>query len=157
MPQFKTRATFEVPADAVLSVIADVDSYAEFIPGIVSSQVAEVLDEDAAGVPLEYDVEVSIGLSIFNGKLAARVERDPERRTMSISLARGPIRRADCRLEIRPLDNNSSEAFWEIDYDTPSPVIDKLIGLYRDAAFNRAIAAFQDRAREVALQHSAMQ
>jgi coenzyme Q-binding protein COQ10 len=157
MPQLKTRAVFEVPADYILAVIADVDSYAEFVPGVVSSRTVEVLDEDAAGVPLEYEVEVSIGLSIFNGKLAARVVRDSDLRTLSISLIRGPIRRADCRLEILPLEDDKAEAFWEIDYDTPSSVIDKLISLYRDPAFHRVIAAFQDRARQVALQQSAMQ
>jgi len=147
MPQLRTSAPFDAPADLVLSIIADVEAYSEFMPGIASSRTVEVLDMDDDGTPLEYEVEVAIGLSIFNGKLAARVERDTNAGTLAVSLIRGPVRRAECRVEVKASGANSSDAIWDIDYETPSSVIDKLIGLYQDPAFHRVVAAFQDRAQ----------
>ena len=127
----------------MFDVIADVDSYAQFLPWCVASRVRERLDGDILLADL------SIGYGSLREKFTSRVTLDrAEFRVVSVQEA-GPFRHLESSWTLVPDGDNQARVEFSIAFEFRSVLLDKLMGTVFESAAHRMIEAFESRAADV--------
>ena len=145
MRHFDAEAVFDSDAQTAFTSFAEADSLKDFMPGIVSSEIAVLNAADDLG-PLDYEVDVRVGLSFFSGKMRAAVEVEREQRTVRVRLLNGPVKSANALITVEP-QNDHAHVRVALDYKEPIGPLDLLIGRFQERAVARVLGAYAERAK----------
>jgi ribosome-associated toxin RatA of RatAB toxin-antitoxin module len=140
MRHVERSAIVPFTAEAMFDLVADVESYPEFLPGCTGAQV------HARGGDT---VEASIALSQGPLKTEFRTANHEQRpRRITMALRDGPFSRLDGTWEFIPLGPDGSKVTLTVDFAFANRVVDALLGPPFEALCNQLVDAFVKRARQ---------
>ncbi len=157
MPRFRTIRRVHHSAADMFALVADMDSYPQFVPLCTALRVRRRdMREDGTEVAL---AEMEIGYKAIRERFTTRVVLDPARSEILVEYVDGPFRHLRNRWRFRDIEETQpqdgqaparrSEVEFFIDYEFRSRTLGALMGAVFDDAFRKFAAAFEARADKV--------
>ncbi|TNE43207.1 MAG: type II toxin-antitoxin system RatA family toxin [Sphingomonadales bacterium] len=141
MPGIRETRRLPHSAEQMFDLVADVGSYAEFLPWVIATRVRS--DSET-----EMIADMVVGFKSLREKFTSRVEKDRPR-LIDVHYVDGPLRDLDNTWIFRPLPDGGCEVDFSVEFTFKSRVFESLAGQYFDRAFHKMVAAFEDRANEI--------
>ncbi len=147
MPSFENTRRVPFTAEQMFAVVADVESYPQFVPMCESLRVRSRTENDGVTTLV---ATMAIGYKAIRENFTTRVILQPAAHPMRIDVSYldGPFHHLDNRWRFVPRDNGSDICFW-IEYEFRSAMLGVVMGAVFDKAFRKFAGAFEDRARQV--------
>jgi coenzyme Q-binding protein COQ10 len=152
MPRFQSRRRVRHRADDMFALVADVESYPQFLPFCVGLKVRR-REEDAQGRTV-LKAEMEVGFKAIREKFMTKVTLDAQARAIDVAYLDGPFKYLNNKwrfIETGPGETGREECEVDffIDYEFRSMVLGLLMGAMFDQAFRNFTKAFEDRADAV--------
>ena len=144
VPSFKTVRHVPFTADEMFALVADVETYPQFVP-LCESLVVRSREGEPPGSLIV--ATMGIGYKAIRESFTTRVELDSAGRKILVTHVDGPFRKLENRWGFRPrADGASCDVDFAIDYEFRSPILAVLMGAVFDTAFRKFSDAFEERA-----------
>lgn len=141
MPGIHEIRRLPYSAEQMFDLVADVGSYAEFLPWVVATRIKS--DSET-----EMIADMLVGFNALREKFTSRVEkRRPEE--IRVHYVDGPLRDLDNVWLFRRLGPDSCEVEFSVNFTFRNILFEKLAGQYFDRAFRKMVAAFEMRAEQL--------
>jgi coenzyme Q-binding protein COQ10 len=147
MPHFSTRRRVQHDAGEMFDLVADVESYPQFVPLCRSLRVLRRVPEPE-GVEIVV-AEMTIAYKLLRERFTSRVTLDRPNLQILVEYLDGPFSHMKNRWSFNPIGERLCEIEFFIDYEFRSRTLGMLMGAVFDAAFRRFSAAFERRADQV--------
>ena len=148
MPGHEEKRRVEYRAEQMYSLVADVDSYADFLPWCGASRIYQrTPTPDGKGEVVL--ARLLISFRVFRETFTSRVTLCPERQTIDVEYLDGPFRHLDTHWHFDPLDGGACEVDFSVDFAFRSAVLDRIAGGLFHHAMERIVIAFESRARDL--------
>jgi coenzyme Q-binding protein COQ10 len=145
MPTHAEKREMAYSADEMYALIADVESYGEFLPWVEAARIRRRWPlDDGSGDRLEADMVVSF--KVFRERFGTRATLRPEARTIDVEYLDGPFRYLNNHWRFEPLGPQRCAVDFFVDFEFRSRTLQKLMGLVFNEAMQRIVAAFESRA-----------
>jgi coenzyme Q-binding protein COQ10 len=148
MPSFRTTRRVPFTPQQMFDLVADVESYPQFLP------LCEALVVKTRAREGDLDVlvaDMTVGYKAVRETFASRVTLDPKRLEVIARDAggsSGPFRQLENRWRFRVAPGGCDVDF-SIAYEFKSMMLQMLMGALFERAFRRYTAAFEERARAI--------
>ena len=147
MPSFSTKRRVRHDATQMFDLVADVETYPQFVP---LCQSLRVKSRTATAEGVEVLVaDMTVAYKLIRETFTSRVTLDRPNLKILVEYLNGPFSRMENRWTFRPLDARSCEVEFFLDYEFRSRILAMLMGAMFDAAFRRFADAFEKRADAV--------
>jgi len=147
MPQFSTKRSVRHSATDMFELVADVESYPEFVP---LCRDLKVRQRSAAGEGIEVVVaDMTVSFKLVRETFRSRVTLDRPSLQILVEYLQGPFSHMQNRWTFRAAGEGACDVEFFIDYEFRSRTLGMLMGAMFDAAFRRFSAAFEARADQV--------
>lgn len=144
MPQFTTTRTVAHRADQMFDLIADVESYPQFLPMCDSLIVRSRKERDGKTLLV---ADMTVGYKMIRETFTTQVFLKPDEKIIEVKYIDGPFRYLDNRWTFVPApDGMHSDVVFFIDYEFKSRTLGLLMGSMFDLAFRKFTDAFEKRA-----------
>jgi coenzyme Q-binding protein COQ10 len=147
MPQFSTKRRVQHDAGEMFDLVADVESYPQFVPLCRSLRVIRRVPEPE-GIEIVV-AEMTIAYKLLRERFTSRVTLDRPNLQILVEYLDGPFSHMQNRWSFNPSGEHACEIEFFIDYEFRSRTLGMLMGAMFDAAFRRFSAAFEKRADQV--------
>lgn len=147
MPTFETVRPVSYTPEQMYALVADVETYPQFLPLCESLQVISRSQVDGHDVIV---ARMEIGYKAIREAFTTRVLLMPEGPAVTVTYLDGPFHHLENRWRFLPskVGAGCDVSFW-IDYQFKSPMLGLLMGVMFDKAFRKFSEAFEQRARVV--------
>ncbi len=144
MPYFNELR--EVPYDAGLmfDIVADVESYPQFLPWCVGARVGE-RRQSGPDVIIERD-ELMVGFKAFRERYTSEVTLDRGQMTITAVHVAGPFKHLNSRWTFVPTAGQMTTVGFTLDFAFGNPVLAYVAERFFSEAARKMIAAFEARA-----------
>jgi coenzyme Q-binding protein COQ10 len=145
MPQFTTHRHVAHTAAQMFDLVADLESYPQFVPLCEALTVRhrEVID----GKPV-FIADMTVGYKAINETFTSRVTLDRPAASILVEYVDGPFHHLENIWRFEDIDRGSLVHF-HIAYEFKSAMLGMLMGGLFDKAFRKFTHAFENRARQV--------
>ncbi len=133
-------------ADQMYILIADIESYPQFLPWCSGCRIRSRRD---AGLSEVVDADMIVSFKVFREKFGSRVTLSPKPRKIDVEYLDGPFKYLINNWSFVPIDDESCEVSFFVDFEFKSIVLQKLIGLVFHEAMQRVVRAFEARAEQL--------
>ncbi len=147
-PQSVNR-TVSWPAREMFDLVADIESYPEFLPWCVGARIENRRQDGEREV---LDAELVLSFKAFRESYRSRVILDPDNFTINVSNLEGFFRKLDSQWRFVP-DGDGCEVRFFIEFEFKSFLLRKTVGIAFNMAMQRVIYAFEERARTLQVQN----
>jgi coenzyme Q-binding protein COQ10 len=147
VPRFDNVRSVPFSADEMFALVADVETYPQFVP-LCESLVVHTREQREDGTGL-VTATMGIGYKAIREKFTTSVTLDPVGRSIVVRHKNGPFRRLENVWRFTPRGETSCDVNFAIDYEFSSPLLAVVMGAVFDAAFRKFAEAFETRAGEV--------
>lgn len=145
MPSFSTKRRVPFTTRQMFDLVADVESYPEFLPLCESLTVVRRDQRENTTVLV---ATMGIGYKAIRERFTTRVTLQPDQETILVEYLDGPFRRLENRWRFLAAPGGSDVDFF-IDYEFRSMALGLLMGALFDTAFRKFAEAFETRASAV--------
>ncbi len=142
MPKHQEIRTLPFSAPQLFALVADVESYPEFLPWCISALVREK-------TPKGVVADLTIGYKAFRESFTSNVTLDKPRR-ISVEYVSGPLSRLSNEWGFEAVKGGCRLSF-EVDFAFRSRLLGAMMEVFFESSFRRMVGAFEDRARELYL------
>jgi coenzyme Q-binding protein COQ10 len=134
------RETRRLPysAEQMFDLVADVKRYREFLPWVIATRVR-------SNSETEMVADMVVGFKSIRETFTSRVKKDRPNE-IAVHYVDGPLSDLDNVWTFRPIDENTCEIDFCVDFEFKNRVFQALAGQYFDRAFRKMVAAFEQRA-----------
>lgn len=152
MPRFRTIRRVHHSAAQMFALVADMDSYPEFVPLCTALRVRHrETREDGVEIAL---AEMEVGYKAIRERFTTRVTLENARNEILVEYVDGPFRHLRNRWRFRDIEEPAgsaqrSEVEFFIDYEFRSRTLGALMGAVFDDAFRKFSSAFEARADKI--------
>ena len=147
MPQFTTRRRVRHSAADMFDLVADVESYPQFVPLCKDLKIRQ---RSPAGEGAETIVaDMTVSFKLVRETFRSRVTLDRPKLQILVEYLQGPFSHMQNRWTFKPTGATACEVEFFIDYEFKSRMLAMLMGSMFDVAFRRFAAAFETRADKV--------
>jgi len=131
----------------MFDLVADVESYPEFVP---LCKALKVRERSPSGEGIETVVaDMTVSFKLVRESFRSRVTLDRPKLQILVEYLQGPFSHMQNRWTFRPTGEAACEVEFFIDYEFRSRTLGLLMGGMFDVAFRRFTAAFESRADQV--------
>lgn len=130
----------------MFALVADVESYPEFVP-LCESLVVRQRIQDADGEIIV--ATMTIAYKVIRESFTSRVRLRREANEIIVNYVDGPFRHLENRWSFVPLDAESCEVRFYLAYEFRSRALQLLMGAVFDRAFRTFADAFEARADRI--------
>lgn len=141
MPGIREVRRLPYTAEQMFDLVADVARYPEFLPWVVATRIRS--DSET-----EMVADMLVGFNALREKFTSRVVKVRPREIL-VHYVDGPLRDLDNRWVFVPVDENSCEVDFCVDFTFKNKLFEKLAGQFFDKAFRKMVAAFEARAGQL--------
>lgn len=145
MPCFSTRRRVPFTPAQMFDLVADVESYPQFLPLCEALTVRERIT--SGGKPVLV-ADMTAGYNAIRETFTSRVTLDAPAQRILVEYIDGPFRRLENTWTFRAVPGGAEIGF-HIDYEFKSVMLGVLVGALFDRAFRKFAEAFEARARVV--------
>ena len=153
MPQFSTKRRVRHSASDMFDLVADVESYPQFVPLCQALRVRRRTQDDAGREVIVADMTVAY--KFIRETFTSRATLDRAKLEILVEYLEGPFQKMNNRWNFRAVDERTCDVEFFISYEFKSRTLGALMGAMFETAFRRFSAAFERRADEVYGAHPA--
>ena len=147
MPTFTTKRRVRHSAADMFDLVANVESYPQFVP---LCKALKVRERTPSGEGVEIIVaDMTVSFKLVRESFRSRVTLDRPNLQILVEYLQGPFSHMQNRWTFRPTGETACEVEFFIDYEFRSRTLGLLMGGMFDVAFRRLAAAFETRADQV--------
>lgn len=127
----------------MFDLVADVDRYPEFVP--LCSEL-KVRGRSKEGGIETVVADMTVSFKLVRETFRSKVALDRPNLQILVEYLEGPFSHMENRWTFHPIEEQSCEVEFFIDYEFRSRMLGMLMGAMFDAAFRRFVSAFEQRA-----------
>ena len=146
MPTHAEKRRMPYSADQMYALVADVESYSEFLPWCAASRDPS-RRQTAEGEILESDLVISF--KVFRESFGSRVTLKPAERRIDVEYLDGPFKYLNNHWTFEPISESECEVDFFVDFEFRSRTLQAIIGVVFNEAMRRIVRAFEQRAAEL--------
>ncbi|MEM7618869.1 MAG: SRPBCC family protein [Pseudomonadota bacterium] len=146
MPNFRTTRSVNHSANNMFDLVADVESYPEFVPLCQSLYVRSQEETDDQTVLL---ADMTVAYKVLRETFTSRVVLDRDGLKITTQAVEGPFRNMENNWQFRGLSETTCDISFSLEYEFRSYAIQLLVGGLFDRAFRKYADAFEQRADQV--------
>lgn len=143
MKTFQTTRRVNHSADEMFALVADVESYPEFVPLCKALRVRSKETVDGNEVLI---ADMTVAYKLFSETFSTRVTLNREDRIIRVEYLDGPFNHLDNRWTFTEIGKHESEIDFFIAYELKSMSLQLFLGGMFDQAFSKFSEAFEKRA-----------
>lgn len=147
MPQFSTKRHVQHSASDMFDLVADVESYPEFVPMCSAMHVRSRTDK-GSGVTVIV-AAMTVAYKMIHQTFTSRATLDKPNLKILVEYLDGPFRHMQNRWAFHATGEQTCEVEFFIEYEFRSRTLAMLMGTLFDTVFRRMVAAFEKRADAV--------
>ena len=144
MPQFSTKHAVQHAATEMFDLVADVESYPEFVPLCRALKVRRRQTLPNGNELLV--AQMTVAYKIISETFTSRVTLDRTNLQIRVEYLDGPFSQLENRWSFRPTGEETCEVEFFISYEFKSRTLAVLMGSMFEMAFRRFASAFEARA-----------
>ena len=133
-------------ADQMYALVADVESYAEFLPWCAASRIRSRRPIEGGEV---LEVDLVISFKVFRESFGSRVTLRPDERRIDVEYLQGPFRYLNNHWCFEPVSDTECEVDFFVDFEFRSRTLQAIIGVVFHEAMRRIVQAFEQRAKQL--------
>ena len=141
MPTHAERRKLPYTPEQLFELVADIDSYSEFLPWCVASRVRK-RDGDVL------QADLVIGFKMFREKYTSKVTLQRPHR-VDVEYLQGPFKYLNNHWVFEEDEDGGTWLDFFVDFEFRSALLQKMIGVVFNEAVKLMVGAFENRAREV--------
>lgn len=145
MPTHSETRKLPYTAQQMYDLVADVDSYPQFLPWCAAARVRSVTPKGDAQV---MKADLVISFKVFRERFASRVTLWPDAHRIDTEYLDGPFRYMKSNWAFRDVDGGCEVSFF-VDFEFKNAVLQGIIGLVFNEAMQRIVRAFERRAESL--------
>eukprot|EP01132_Coremiostelium_polycephalum_P006993 gene6993-8644_t len=131
----------------MFDLVADVESYPQFLPMCESLKVRSRKERDGKTLLI---ADMTVGYKLIRETFTSQVLLKPDEKVIETKYVDGPFRYLDNKWQFVPSANpEHSEVKFYIDYEFKSRTLGFLMGSMFDIAFRKFTEAFEKRADQI--------
>lgn len=146
MPKHETVRRVRHAPEQMFDLVADIESYPEFVPMCESLTVRSRKERDDVIILV---ADMTVGYKAIRETFTSQVVLKPEERVIDVRYINGPFRFLQNQWRFEPVDGNETEVHFFIEYEFKSRMLAMLMGTMFDRAFRKFSEAFERRADEI--------
>ncbi len=146
MPTHSEKRVMPYSAGQMYDLIADIEAYEEFLPWIAAARITRRQVEADQEV---VDADLVVSFKVFREKFGSRVTLRPDVHQIDVAYLNGPFKYLNNHWTFTPVDEESCEVDFFVDFEFRSFVLQKLIGVVFTEAMERIVRAFEARAKDL--------
>lgn len=143
MPSHHETRKLPYTPQQMFDLVADVESYPQFLPWTAAARVRDRRDVDGGEV-MEADLVISF--KVFRERFGSRVTLWPADMKIDTEYLDGPFRHMESRWSFRD-DPKGCEVAFDVDYEFRNRILGSAAGLFFNDAMQRVVRAFERRAQ----------
>ena len=133
-----------VPPERIFNVVADVDSYNEFVPWCRRSVVIKQIDDNT------FDADLMVGFEMFNERYTSRVTVDAPKLVTSEAIDSAVFNHLKFRWQFDPGPTPTTTwATFTVDYSFKNALYAQTSVMFFDRVVAKMISAFAKRCKEL--------
>lgn len=146
MREYHRSATVPYAPESMFELIADVDSYVEFVPGCTASCAMPAAPAHGG----EHEVLATLAIAIGKeaGRFTTRNSLEPPRR-IQMTLVKGPFSALEGEWRVEPLADGGSRLELDMRFEFASRLKDMLLGPVFELTCGQLVNAFLKRAEKL--------
>jgi coenzyme Q-binding protein COQ10 len=145
MPTHSETRRLPYTAQQMYDLVADVDSYPQFLPWCAAARVRSVTPQGQSKV---MDADLVISFKVFREKFGSRVTLWPQDRRIDTEYLDGPFRYMRSNWSFAEAEDGCDVSFF-VDFEFRNAVLQGIIGVVFNEAMHRIVRAFERRAAEL--------
>ena len=130
-------------AKQMYDLVADVESYPEFLPWCAASRIRNVIKEDHKTI---VEADLIIAFKVFRERFGSRVTLTPEKFSIDVEYLDGPFKYLINRWQFTDEKDDECMAAFAVDFEFKSKILQALIGIVFNDAMVKIVGAFEKRA-----------
>lgn len=143
MPQFETRRPVKHSPDQMFDLIADVETYPQFLPLCEALTVRSRKERDGKELLV---ADMTVGYKAIRETFTTQVLLNKAERLIDVKYIDGPFKYLDNRWSFEAMGEGGCSVNFFIDYEFKSRILGALMGSMFDRAFRMFSEAFEKRA-----------
>ncbi|RLQ87877.1 type II toxin-antitoxin system RatA family toxin [Notoacmeibacter ruber] len=143
MPSFKTTRVVDHSADEMFALVADVESYPQFLPMCEALRIRSSKERERKTLLL---ADMTVGYKAIRETFTSKVLLNPEEKTINVAYVDGPFRYLDNQWRFEERGEGRSAVHFHIDYEFRNRILGAVMGTMFDRAFRAFAEAFERRA-----------
>ena len=147
MPSFRTVRHVRHTPEQMFDLVADVETYPEFLPLCTGMRLLRRTTEDDGLTHVL--AEMHVGYKAIRETFTSKVACDPHLREIRVEYVDGPFRYLDNKWTFQASGEGGCDVGFAISYEFRSRMLGLLMGGMFDAAFRKFAEAFERRADHV--------
>ncbi len=147
MPEFSTNRRVRHSASDMFDLVADVESYPQFVPLCNALKVRSRTEQPDGAVVIVADMTVAYKL--IRETFRSRVTLDRANLKILVEYLDGPFSKMENRWEFHAVQERLCNVRFYISYEFRSRTLGMLMGAMFETAFRKFSTAFERRADEV--------
>ena len=147
MPKHFEKKIVNFTAEQMYQLVADIDSYREFLPWCNDSKIIEVTNIDNENKTLIADLEIGYKDLVYTYR--SNVLLNDKKLTIQVDFVQGPFKNLDNSWIFKKIDDQSCEIEFFIDFELNIGVLNLLISKFFDKAFKKMVNSFENRANQI--------
>ncbi|MCF6216903.1 MAG: type II toxin-antitoxin system RatA family toxin [Emcibacter sp.] len=140
MPKFTEVRDFPYSKDQMYKMVADVDSYADFLPWCLGVRVYKRTDDSLYA-------DLIIGFKMFRERFTSHVTFTDDR--IEVDYIKGPLKYLHNHWQFTENKDGGCHVDFLVDFEFKNKIFEKMIGGFFTEAVSHMIAAFEKRADEL--------
>ncbi|MBI1401701.1 MAG: type II toxin-antitoxin system RatA family toxin [Porphyrobacter sp.] len=141
MPGIRETRRLPYSAEQMFDLVADVGRYGEFLPWVIATRVR-------SNSETEMIADMVVGFKAIRESFTSRVTKDRPRE-IAVHYIDGPLSDLDNVWTFRPVDEQSCEIDFRVEFTFKNRLFEKIAGQYFDKAYRRMVEAFEKRAAQL--------
>ncbi|MCY0095023.1 type II toxin-antitoxin system RatA family toxin [Hoeflea ulvae] len=146
MPTYETTRHVPHSPRQMFDLVADVESYPEFLPLCEALTVRSRKERDGKTLLI---ADMTVGYKAIRETFTSQVLLKPDDLAIDVKYLDGPFKYLDNRWSFEPGETGGCEVRFFIDYEFKSRMLGVVMGAMFDRAFRMFAEAFEKRAREI--------
>ena len=145
MPTHTEKRLMPYTAQQMYDLVADIDSYPEFLPWCAAVRTRKVIPKDEKII---VDADLVIAFKVFRERFGSRVTLKPNQTTIDVEYLDGPFKYLNNHWVFTNVDGGCEADFF-VDFEFKSKILQVLIGVVFGEAMQRIVRAFEARAQQL--------
>lgn len=145
MPTHSETRTLPYTARQMYDMVADVESYPEFLPWCAAARIRGRRADGGAEV---VDADLVISFKVFRETFGSRVTLWPAEMRIDTAYLDGPFRHMESTWRFADADGGCEVRFF-VDFEFRNRILQSVIGVVFNDAMQRIVRAFERRAAQL--------
>lgn len=146
MNKYETTRHVTHSPDEMFALVADVESYPEFLPMCEALHVRS--RKERGGVAMLI-ADMTVGYKALRETFTSQVVLKPDDNAIDVKYVDGPFRYLDNRWRFRPRGDGGTDVHFFIEYEFKNRIFGAMMGTMFDRAFRMFAEAFEKRADRI--------